>query len=523
MKRFIKHALLTQTISILLLLAFLTGCSMNTYESDQSLIEDEEIRASEPLTQPSESFRSEYPNTDYLRSIYTTDTNELLNLLYHKDNKIDSLFTAIEYLYFKVDSLYMDLEYFNGRVTLSSEFEIPRTFTFAGREFNLSNDRIYAKFSEIFNHELRAAHRFIPRSGIYFDLFDSVFSAHGIPTDVRYLAIAESGLNSMATSQVGAGGIWQFMPATARAYNLTINSFIDERRNILKATNAAARYLLDSNRYMLNLDADDWLLAFCAYNAGNAGVARVMREQNATDFFDLIMRVDETNKYVWRAAAIKLIFDNEKEIFGERFEREVSLLESTRREVLSLKGHYQLNDWAQAQGTVLRRIWELNPWINISQRNRSRYSAINEIVLPPGDYEILLPVDSEKDETAVAKIEEKFKDKNAGHFQQHVVQKGDTLYGIARRYGTTITNIRAMNNLRSNTIYPGQRLQLYSSSTSSTAGSGVYIVSRGDSVESIANRLGVSSNHLIARNNLSVSVRNGRRIVIIQPGQRLYY
>ena len=512
-----------KTCYILILLALLTlmsGCSslMSSFQKRDRIYEEpvEILQTSERA--------SELADYEYLKSIYSDDLYELLNLAYYKDKKIDSLYLIIDYLYFKSDSLYQELDYYNGRVTVNPVFEIPRTFYFAGRLFVISNDRMYHKFSEIFEQELKAAPRYIPRSGIYFPLFDEVFSAYGVPLDVKYLAIAESGLTSMATSPVGAGGIWQFMPATARQYNLRIDNFVDERRNIFRATDAAAQYLLNSYQFMQNLGSDDWLLAFCAYNAGNNGVARVMREQQAHDFFDLIMRVDETNRYVWRAAAIKLIFDNEELLFGSKFEREPSLLDVTRRETLSLNGYYQLNDWVQAQGTVLRRVWELNPWINLSQRQRQRYSAINDMVLPPGVYEILVPSESEKNEEQLARTERQFQDRNAGHFTHHTVQRGDTLYDIARRYNTTVANIRSINNLQGNTIYPGQRLQILGTpSGGSTSGSNIYVVQSGDSLDTIARKLNVSLNHLLTRNNLTVQERNGRRIVIIQPGQRIHY
>ncbi|MBW6515636.1 MAG: LysM peptidoglycan-binding domain-containing protein [Candidatus Cloacimonetes bacterium] len=512
---------LTCLIFIILITAFLSGCSTILNYFPQREIEKETTIIEEPVSQVAQDL-SDYA---YLKSIYSDDVNELLNLVYYKDKKIDSLYTLIEYLYFKTDSLYQDLDYFNGRVMINTDFEIPKSFVFAGRVFDISNDRIYHKFSEIFDQELKAAHRFIPRSSIYFPLFDEVFTSHGVPLDVKYLAIAESGLSSMATSSVGAGGIWQFMPSTARQYDLRIDNFIDERRNIFKATDAAARYLINSYQFMQNLGSDDWLLAMCAYNAGNNGVARVMREQQANDFFDLIMRVDETNRYVWRAAAIKLIFENEELLFGKRFKREPSLLEVTRIETLNLNGYYQLNDWVQAQGTVLRRIWELNPWINLSQRQRQRYSAINDMVLPPGEYEILVPKESDKNEEQLARIERGFLDRNAGYFTHHTVQRGDTLYDIARRYNTTVANIRSINNLQGNTIYPGQRLQILGSPSAGGSGSGsnIYVVQSGDSLDSIARKLNVSLSHLLTRNNLSVQERNGRRIVIIHPGQRIHY
>ncbi|MFA5498973.1 MAG: LysM peptidoglycan-binding domain-containing protein [Candidatus Cloacimonadia bacterium] len=460
----------------------------------------------------------------HLRLSYGEDIDELLGVISTRDQQIDSLYTLLDYLYFKSDSLSQELEYYSGRLTLDSGFEVPRKFVFAEREFNMNSDRMHENFKQIFNEELKAAHLFIPRSGIYFPVFDSVFTAYNLPNDLKYLAIAESRLNSVATSPVGAGGVWQFMPATAKHYKLQVDNFIDERRDIFKATDAAARYLTNSYKYFQNRGAEDWLLAMCAYNAGDGSIARVMREQQANDFFDLIMRVDETNRYVWRAAAIKLIFDNEEQLFGTKFEREPSIYETTRIEKLVLKGYYKLDDWAIAQGTVLRRVWELNPWIKLSRQQRQRYSAINNLVLPAGEYQILLPIESQKNEAKVAEIEKRFLTQSSDYFASHTVQKGETLSSIARRYNTSVTNIKNLNNLRSDMIYPGQKLQLMGSATSSaSAGSRTYTVKKGDTIDLIARRFNVTTAQLISRNNLKQVTRNGKRIVIIHPGQRITY
>lgn len=510
--------LLYAVIAVTLFLA--AGCSSGRSSAGK----DEPaagLISTEDMIQVKDPVAVEYsaPSDDYLATIYPDNKEELRKILFFKDRIIDSLYTKIDYIYFRIDSLHQELQYYDGRVTINPEFEIPRQFEFAGRTFDLTNERLYYMFSEIFERELKAAHRYIPRSGMYFPLFEAVIAQYGIPDDIKYLAIAESGLQSMATSPVGAGGIWQFMPATARQYNLKIDSFVDERRNIIKATDAAARYLTNSYRYLSRLGGEDWLLAMCAYNAGDGSVARVMREQNASCFFDLIMRVDETNKYVWRTAAIKLIFDYEEVLFGKRFEREPSILDITRTETIKLNGHHKIDDWVQAQGTVLRRIWELNPWLNIYQRQRRRYSALNDVVLPPGEYDILLPADSVPNADRVAAAERTFLDRNAGYFTHHTVQRGDTLYGIARRYGVTVASIQQANNIRGNIIRPGQRLQITgvrggtATGTLSSISSDTYTVRRGDTLSGIAQRSGTTVANLRALNNISGD--------IIRPGQTL--
>ena len=456
-------------------------------------------------------------NQNYIDSLkFEIEANKIIN---------DSLFTLTDSLFFQVDSLQNALEISNSRIAVNSEFVIPDSIVFANRMFYLKNERIREQFTTIFQQELKNAPSNIPRSGKYFALFDSIFSKTKIPLDIKYLAIAESQLNPLATSWVGASGIWQFMSKTGKGYGLKINSFIDERRNVLKSTNAAVKYLQNAHNYLLTKGSEDWLLTMCAYNAGPGSIAKVIKAQGGKDFFDIILRVDETNKYVWRSVAIKMIFENEKEIFGKEFSRELPLFTNTRTVNLTLKGHYKIDDWAQSQGTVVRKVWELNPWIKIYKRKRKKYSPINDIVLPPGNYSIILPKTSIGNKSEIVRIEKKFQKKNSGYFTQHIVKRGDTLYDIAKKYKTTVSKIKNINHLRSNTIRVGQKLKLYGQPNykSVKKSSKTYTVKKGDSIGVIAQKLGIKSSQLVAKNNLKSKKNNGRKIIIIYPGQKLYY
>jgi len=428
---------------------------------------------------------------------------------------MDSLYLHIEELNFTIDSLYQALEISNSRVAVHTDFEIPDSIVFAGRTFDLTSERLRDKIETIYQLELKSAHKYIPRSGKYFAIFDSIFARYDIPPDAKYLAVAESRLSSMATSRAGAVGVWQFMKSTATGFGLKVNTFVDERRDVLKATEAAAKLLKNNYNYISERGAQDWLLSMSAYNAGAGSIAKVIREQGGTDFFDLILKSDESHQYVWRAVAIKIIFENQERIFGKKFELEAPLFEQVRVEKLHLNGHYRIDDWAIAQGTTIGKVWEYNPWIKIYQRSRKKYSPINDVVLPPGDFSILIPKLAEKNHRLLAQIENDFKSANAGYFAYHIVKKGDTLYDIAKKYKTTISRIKQLNGLKSNIINPGQKLRLYGASNSGNC----YIVKKGDSVSKIAGRLGLSTQHLIAVNNLKW--KNG--IIIINPGQKLFY
>jgi len=492
-------------ITILLsLVLFIFGCAVIPFH-----LQKENDFPSEQIT------KMETANDSIL-----TETDSLEIIINLKNEEIDSLLSIVDEQEFTIDSLTNALEISNNRIAINQNFQIPDSIVFAGRIFRLQNERINQKFEKIYHQELKTAYKYIPRSGKYFAFFDSIFSQNGIPLDAKYLAVVESRLNPMATSRVGAAGIWQFMKKTAKGYGLKVNSFVDERRNVIKSTEAAAKYLKNNYSYLEKRGVKDWLLTMSAYNAGVGNIYKVIKQQGGKDFFDLILKADETHNYIWRAVAVKLIFLNEEAIFGKKFPRDKPFSEETRIEKIVLKGHYKIDNWAKAEGTSVSKIWEYNPWIKIYRRSRKKYSAINDVVLPPGKYSILLPKESVRDENAIAKIERQFLKKNAGYFTYHIVKKGDTLYDIARKYKTSVGRLKSLNRLSSNIIRPGQKLRLYGSVSSSTkSGKGYYIVKKGDSVGKIAKHLGVSSKHLIAKNNLKMK----RGIVMIYPGQKLYY
>ena len=125
----------------------------------------------------------------------------------------------------------------------------------------------------------------------YFTLIDNIFMQYGLPKELKYLAVIESNLNTAATSWVGAGGPWQFMPYTARDYGLVVNGAYDERRDYYKSTHAAARYLL-----ALYKDMHDWLLVIAAYNGGPGRVYSAIKKSGSKNFWTLQYYLPEESR-----------------------------------------------------------------------------------------------------------------------------------------------------------------------------------------------------------------------------------
>ena len=149
------------------------------------------------------------------------------------------------------------------------------------------------------------------RANKYFPTIEPILKKHGIPDDFKYLAVIESGLLN-AKSPAGARGIWQIMKATGRENGLEINTNVDERYNLEKATEVACKYLLKAKERF-----GSWTLAAASYNAGMAGISKQLDRQGVSDYYDLLLG-EETGRYVFRIVALKEIL-NHPDKYGFNF------------------------------------------------------------------------------------------------------------------------------------------------------------------------------------------------------------
>lgn len=130
-----------------------------------------------------------------------------------------------------------------------------------------------------------------------------ILKSYGVPEDFKYIAVVESSLNPKTTSHKGAGGYWQFMPATARLYGLKVNGSVDERLDLIKSTHAAAKYLKS-----LHKEFGDWTLAAAAYNVGGGSLRASLRRQKKDNYYDLKLN-SETAAYVYKIISMKAILE----------------------------------------------------------------------------------------------------------------------------------------------------------------------------------------------------------------------
>lgn len=273
------------------------------------------------------------------------------------------------------------------------------------------------------------------RSGHYLGMIREIFRAKGLPEDLAFMAMVESGFNPLAVSRARAKGLWQFMKGTGRRYGLKVNRWVDERLDPEKATVAAADYLTD-----LYLQFGSWFLAQAAYNAGERKVIRALRRSGRDDFWSLL-RVRylkrETKHFVPAILAATLIGRN-----PERYGFSAATAAPLEYEVVTVPAYLSLKLLARHARVTLRELKKLNPEL---RRGRTP---------PGGAYRLKVPKGSaEQIQVALKKLKRTV---------VHVVKPRETLSHIALRYGVTVGELVRLNGLRSrrSLIYPGDRIRV---------------------------------------------------------------
>lgn len=195
---------------------------------------------------------------------------------------------------------------------------------------------------------LKRGHRWLPD-------IKAELAKRGIPSDLMYLSVIESDLQNK-TSPSKAVGYWQLLKSTAKDFRLEVTSEVDERFNPIKSTTAAAKYLSKAHQKF-----GSWTNAAASYNIGRRGLDRVLKRQGVTSYYDLLL-VEETSRYVFRAIAIKLIFEN-PEIYGFNFTEDHLYQKENLKEIEITKTISNLKDWAFENNINYKQLKRYNPWL----------------------------------------------------------------------------------------------------------------------------------------------------------------
>ncbi len=418
--------------------------------------------------------------------------------------------------------------------TASEEVEKGKDGSFAGMTSPID------KFIRYFTNRGRDRFgRYLARSGKYSEMMRGILAKYGLPEDLIYLALIESGFSPKAYSHAKAAGPWQFIAGTGRRYGLRIDWWADERRDAEKSTHAAASYLRDLYGMF-----DSWPLAAAAYNAGEGKISRAVSRYKSDDFAELIRYgylKQETKDYVPKMlAAMTIAKEPEKYGFADiEYEEPLNL------KTVVVPGGIDLVETARILDVPYEDIREWNP-------------ELRRFCTPPNRDEYSLRLSVEAASLAEERIEE-IRTRAKVTFLQHNVRKNETIQGLAARFETSPEIIRELNGLKKDSLrrvsrlvipvtglseednVPGKeiapdqilmahmraeegRRRTRNVSTSSASGRAkaqqTVRVGKGETLSGIAKKHGLSVADLAKANGLSAKarVRAGTRLVIPDGG-----
>jgi membrane-bound lytic murein transglycosylase D len=281
--------------------------------------------------------------------------------------------------------------------------------------------------------------RWFGRAGRYLKMIQDTLRNHGLPEDLAFVAMIESGFNPVAVSRAGAKGLWQFMAGTARAYGLRVDQWVDERFDPEKSTMAAAAYLRD-----LYAQFGSWSLAQAAYNAGEMTVIRAIRAVGSKDFWALARSTSlaqETKEFVPQIQAATVIGQD-----PSRYGFDVRGHSANDVELVSIPPRTNLTAVARVSGVSKETLRSLNP-------------VLVKGVTPPGaPYSLRVPAGTTGAIYAALTTRRSPAERSSVRADVHVVRAGDTVNAIAKRHGVGVNDLRRWNNLAGDLIRPGDRL-----------------------------------------------------------------
>jgi membrane-bound lytic murein transglycosylase D len=370
----------------------------------------------------------------------------------------------------------------------------------------------------------------------YLPIFEEILDAYNIPLEIRALPIIESALNPVAVSRAGATGMWQFMLSTGRRYGLTVNTYVDERRDPIASTHAAAKYL--SALYTM---FQDWTLALAAYNCGEGSVLKaIARTSGKQDYWEIYPYLPkETRNYVplFIAANYAITYYKEHQLTPEP----VNIPVTTDTFMVNSKLHFE--QIANTINVPIATLRELNPqyrrdvvpgnerpyelripsnYTNAFIENERKIYGYNEAKYFNPNIVVNPTVIAKNNNTAAKNTVEVSRDEQVSH----QVKSGESLSIIAGKYKVKLNDLCLWNNLQSNsTIYPGQKLVIHGKSTppkQTTANKNAessqtekyHTVEQGDSFWSISQKYNMDIDSLLAANNMN---RNSKLL----PGKKI--
>jgi len=330
----------------------------------------------------------------------------------------------------------------------------------------LSYNKIVRNYIHVYTKKRReGVGRMVGLSDYYFPKIEEIFEGYGIPTELKYMAVIESALNPRAVSRVGATGMWQFMYGTARMYDLTINSYVDERRDPIKSAHAAALFMKD-----LYAMFNDWTLVIAAYNCGPGNVNKAIRRTGGKrDFWQIYYHLPrETRGYVPAYIAATYTFNYYKEHNLSPIYPEIPIATDT----IQISENLHLKQVSEVLNIPLKALRDLNPQYkeNIIPAKGTSFPITMPMEYIGSFIDLQDSIFNYKDSIYFNADNSIRNPKRSYYVPQaptnrdkliYTVKSGDNLGFISEWYHVRTSDIRYWNNVRGNMIRVGQKLNIY--------------------------------------------------------------
>ena len=405
----------------------------------------------------------------------------------------------------------------------SPELVADRLSCLSKPEFPLTYNKTVQSFIDYFTIRDREwTKSMLRKKDLFFPLFEKYLEKYNLPEELKYLSVIESGLNPAAVSRARAVGLWQFMSATGKYYGLNSNWYWDDRMDPEKSTEAACRYLAELYRIF-----KDWPLALAAYNSGPGTVLKANRRSGYKNDFWLIYPhlPKETKAYVPQFTAI---------IYAMKYADHHNLTEPYSEKIIpndtiQVSSYLDLKTFSSLTGTCQEDIRQLNPQLKVHALPANGKSHVIRIpIWAKAEFEknrlAILDSSSRKGKEDFERLAKQMEERQ---YMYYKVRSGNSLGYIASRHGVRVDELRQWNNLRGNTIHPGQMIKIIlppgksapvvrssPAPQPSPANGSHYVVQQGDTLWSIAKKFeGLTIEKLISLNGLD----NNK----ISPGQKL--
>lgn len=393
----------------------------------------------------------------------------------------------------------------------------------------------------------RSYERLMALSQYYFPIFEEALAKYNVPLEIKYLAVVESALNPRAVSKAGATGLWQFMYGTGKQYNLDINTFTDERSDLLKATDAACQYMV--NMYKI---FGDWDLVLASYNAGPGNVTKAIRrsggKQNYWNIRPYLPK--ETQGYVPAFLATMYVFEYHKE---HGIVPQKPIVNHFATDTIMVKNKMSFKQISELLDISVEQLQFLNPsykrdfipyqtdkkhFVRLPLEKVAVFTSNENQIYAYCDYDFNKREKPFSTQEMLASSDATIVSKT----KYHKVKRGESLGLIAQRNGVSVAELKRWNGLKSNNIVPGKSLKIVTEERVAVAPKKVvetpvskavvsndtikvkaksietakfHVVEKGESLFSIAQKYDVTSEELKAWNNLEEeTIQSGSKLIV---------